>query len=206
MLSLVLDPRFKTLRLISSFIAWKEGVSIVDECDRKKLYPMLLKCYHHLHPMTKSIGCVDQTCDEDFNLDIFQQTASTSEPSKERVTKELLIFRRYQVDPKCIKCLFWWWGKHEVMFPTIGVLAHQILSIVRSQIETKMIFSLVGMLTNLRWCHLQSENFKNLIFVSKNWPSDLRDGCKPPSNVVELEEFELKEFEGSFERDEIVDI
>jgi hypothetical protein len=56
---------------------------------------MLLKCYHHLHPMTKSIGCVDQTCDEYSSLDIFQQIASTSEPSKERVTRELLIFRHY---------------------------------------------------------------------------------------------------------------
>jgi hypothetical protein len=29
--------------------------------------------------------------DEDYNLDIFQQIASTSEPTKELVTKELLI-------------------------------------------------------------------------------------------------------------------
>jgi len=48
--------------------------------------------------------------------------------------------------------------------------------------------------------------------VSKNWPSDLRNGCKPPSNLVELIqtdlgfEEELEEFEGSFEWDEIVDI
>jgi hypothetical protein len=48
--------------------------------------------------------------------------------------------------------------------------------------------------------------------VSKNWPSDLRNGCKSPSNLVELIqtylgfEEELEEFEGSFEWDEIVDI
>jgi hypothetical protein len=44
----------------------------VDEYDRITLYPMLLKCYHHLHPIIKSIGCVDQTGDEDSGLDIFQ--------------------------------------------------------------------------------------------------------------------------------------
>jgi len=48
--------------------------------------------------------------------------------------------------------------------------------------------------------------------VSKNWPSNPRDGCKPPSNLIELIktylsfEKELKKFEGSFERNEIVDI
>jgi hypothetical protein len=58
--------------------------------------------------MKKSIGCVDQIGDENCSLDIFQQIASTSEPSKELVTKELLIFRRYQVDPKNIKCPLQW--------------------------------------------------------------------------------------------------
>jgi hypothetical protein len=54
----------------------------VDEYDRKTLYPMLLKCYHDLHPMIESVGCVNQTNDEDFSLNIFQQIASTSESSK----------------------------------------------------------------------------------------------------------------------------
>jgi hypothetical protein len=43
--------------------------------------------------MTKSIGCVNQRGDENFSLDIFQQTPSTNDPAKELVTKVLLIFR-----------------------------------------------------------------------------------------------------------------
>jgi hypothetical protein len=48
--------------------------------------------------------------------------------------------------------------------------------------------------------------------VSKNWPNDPRDGCKSASNLVELIQIdlgfeeELEKLEGSFERDEIVDI
>jgi hypothetical protein len=60
---------------------------------------------------------------------------STSEPMTELVHKELLIFKRFQVDPKEIKCLLQWWQKHESMFPTIGFLVGQILGIVGSQIE-----------------------------------------------------------------------
>ncbi len=69
----------------------------------------------------------------------------------------------------------------------------------------KAFFSLTGILTNLKRCHLQLENLEKLIFVSKNWPCDPRDGCKLPSNLVELIqtnlgfEEELEEFEGSFE-------
>jgi hypothetical protein len=71
MLSLMLDPRFKNFCLISSFVGRKERISIVDEYDRRILYPMFLKCYHHLHPMTKFVECVDQISDEDFSLDKF---------------------------------------------------------------------------------------------------------------------------------------
>ncbi len=98
------------------------------------------------------------------------------------------------------------------MFPTFGFLTHQILGIVGSQIETKRNFSLAGILTNLKKCCLQLENLENLNFVSKNWPNDLRDECKPPFNLVELIQInlsfeeELENFEGSFEWDEIVDI
>jgi hypothetical protein len=52
-----------------------------------------------------------------------KQTASTSEPTKELVKKELLVFRRYQLDIKDIKCLFHWWKKHEAMFHAVEFLA-----------------------------------------------------------------------------------
>jgi hypothetical protein len=44
---LMLDLTFKSLCLISFFVGQEEGVNIMDEYDRKPLYRMLLKCYHH---------------------------------------------------------------------------------------------------------------------------------------------------------------
>jgi hypothetical protein len=98
------------------------------------------------------------------------------------------------------------------MLPIVGFLAQHILGIVRSQIEIEMIFSLATILINLRRCRLQTVNLNKLIFVNKNWLNDLRIGCKSPSNLLEfLEkdmnlEKELEEFEGEFERDEIVEV
>ncbi len=140
MLSLMLDPRFKSFHLVSSFIGLEDCVNILDEYDRKTLYPMLLKCYHHLHPMTKFVGCVNKKTHEDCNLDIFRQTAFTSQSTNELVIRELLILKHYQRDPKDIKCPVQWWGKHEVMFLIVGYFACEILDIVRSQIEIDFFF------------------------------------------------------------------
>jgi hypothetical protein len=104
--------------------------------------------------MIEFVRCVNQIGAENSSLDIFQQTPSTNDPSKELVTKVLLIFKHYHIDPKDIKCLLQWWGKHKAMFFIVGFLPRQILGIVGPQIETKRKFSLAGILTNLRRCHL----------------------------------------------------
>jgi len=98
------------------------------------------------------------------------------------------------------------------MFHIVGFLAWHILGIIKSQIETERIFFLAWILTNIKGCHLQIQNLEKLIFVNKNWPNDLIIGYKSPSNLLEflerdinLEE-ELEEFEGEFERDEVIEV
>ncbi len=49
----------------------------------------------------------------------------------------------------------------------MAIVACQILGIIGSQIETKIIFSLVGIFTNLRRCRLQSNNSNKIFFVAK---------------------------------------
>jgi hypothetical protein len=128
-------------------------------------------------------------------LDIFEQTISTSEPTKELIKRELLIFKRYQLDVKNIKCPLQWRQKHETMFSTIRFLAQQIFGIVGSQIEIEMIFYLARILINLRKCCLQIENLEKLIFVNKNWANDLRIRYKSPSNLLEFLEMDKLEKE-----------
>ncbi len=53
MISLMLDPRFKSLRIVPSFVGKEQGVVLVQEYDRKSLYPMLVKCHEHLHPLVR---------------------------------------------------------------------------------------------------------------------------------------------------------
>jgi hypothetical protein len=116
------------------------------------------------------------------------------------------------VDVKDIKCPLEWWEKHESLFSTITFLAHQILAIVGFQIEIERTFSLARIFTNLRRCHLQSNNLDNFIFVSKNWLNDPSVTCSSPSSLTEsidddaaLGE-ELEQYEGEFERDKRLDL
>jgi hypothetical protein len=61
MISLMLDPRFKSLPIVSSFVGKEQGVALVKEYDRKTLYPMLVKCHEHLYPLVRlDTNCADQ--------------------------------------------------------------------------------------------------------------------------------------------------
>ncbi len=71
---------------------------------------------------------------------------------------------------------------------------------------------MVGIIINLRKCCLQTIFLKKLIFINKNWPNDPKIGCKCPFNLlkflekdIDLEE-EFEEFEGEFEKYEIVEM
>ncbi len=46
----MLDFRYKSLNMVSSFVGREQGVTLVEEYDRKFLYPMLVKSHEHLHP------------------------------------------------------------------------------------------------------------------------------------------------------------
>jgi len=57
---------------MSSLIGHEQGKVIVEEYDKKSLFPMFLKCYYHLHPLVETKrGVVDQRVEEDKSLDIF---------------------------------------------------------------------------------------------------------------------------------------
>jgi hypothetical protein len=52
MLSLMFDPWFKSLHLVSSYyVGKKQGVFVGEQYNRKALYPMLVSSYNHLHPI-----------------------------------------------------------------------------------------------------------------------------------------------------------
>jgi hypothetical protein len=121
----MLDSKYKSLCILFSFVGKEQGVAFVEEYDRKSLYPMLVKCHEHLHPLVKlETNSIDHNIfDQDCSLDIFEQIGSTSESVEELVKREFLIFRRYQLDVKDIKCPLQWWQKHDTMFSTFGFLA-----------------------------------------------------------------------------------
>jgi hypothetical protein len=77
---------------------------------------------------------IDEGVDENCSLDIFKMTTNINELVKELINRELLIFRRFRMSAKDIKCHRQWLEKHEFVL-IIRFIAYQILSIIGSQIE-----------------------------------------------------------------------
>jgi hypothetical protein len=74
----MLNLKFKNLCFISSYIV-SEGVAVVEKYDNRSLYPMFIKCHHHLHLVLKSkVDCANPTIEENHSLDIFKQTTNTN--------------------------------------------------------------------------------------------------------------------------------
>jgi hypothetical protein len=54
MLCLMLDPRYKNLHFVFSFIGCNTDIFNIDEYDQKSLIPMLLKCNEQLHHISRT--------------------------------------------------------------------------------------------------------------------------------------------------------
>lgn len=64
-------------------------------------------------------------------------------------------------------------------------MVKQILSILKSQIETKKMFSLIRVLTFLRCYRLQMENLDHVITMVKNSPIHPHFNCKKKVDFIE---------------------
>jgi hypothetical protein len=78
LLASMLDPRYKNLEIVSSFVGKELGIVIAKAYNKKTFFPMVLKTHQFLHP--KYVG--EKRSDEDSKLDIFEMTSKTNEPFK----------------------------------------------------------------------------------------------------------------------------
>jgi hypothetical protein len=78
---------FKSLKLtLISCIGHEQGVVITKEYDMVSLFPMFLKFYHHLHPLSKVESSFAKKIDKNTNLDIFEMVVNTCEHVKELIS------------------------------------------------------------------------------------------------------------------------
>ncbi len=90
--------------------------------------------------------------EEDKN--IFGVGSFMEESSCALVVGELSLLNRLYITPTtCVDPLAWWWI-HETQSSNVSFLAKKKLGILESQIETKCVFNLVGVLIALRGCRL----------------------------------------------------
>jgi hypothetical protein len=154
MLSLMLNPRFKSMKLVSSLINRKQVVSIVEEYDQWSLFPMFLKCYHIFHPMAKFWHVANMQTNEKNSLNILKCLLETMNQQRRWWTKNCWCLEGFKVDVKDIKCPLEWWAKHESLFPIVAFLFIKFLALLVLKYKIERKISLVGIITNLRKCHL----------------------------------------------------
>jgi len=80
----------------------------------------------------------------------------------------------------------------------VGFFHKQILEILRIQIETKKMVSLVGWCLDIA-CWLQVEDFDQTITVVKNWPNDPHLNCLANVNFKDYIKFEITLVEDNYE-------
>jgi hypothetical protein len=82
-----------------SLIGCEQRKVIIEKYDKKIFVSYFFKCHYYLHPLAEfEKDVVDKKVEKDNNLDIFEMTTNTIESTMNLMNRELLIFKRYQMD------------------------------------------------------------------------------------------------------------
>ncbi len=135
MLALLLDPRFKSLHVMESFMGCGNAIYLAIEFDVKEVIPFLMIVFDWLNLIVKAIitpcdELVLQIEKEDGN--VFDVGTSMEESSQTLVTIELSLLWRLYIPPTTHVDPFALWWTHEGQFPNVTFLAKQILGIIGS--------------------------------------------------------------------------
>jgi len=120
---------------------------VVVEYDEKLLLPLLMEANKFL--MSNRVETTSNLHSKGDFEGLFHTTSTIANTYKDIVSRELVGFQWVPIDVKGCKCVLFWWHKEEHNFLTIALLMCHILGILVSQIETKCIFPIVGILTAL---------------------------------------------------------
>jgi hypothetical protein len=155
MFTLMLDLRFKSLRVVENYVGHGACICFVAKYDANAIIPLLMIVFEVLNPIVQAcvvevVGYVARFGDYiEKDNNIFNVGTSMEKSSCALVVK-LSLFRRLSISlATCVDPLAWWWI-HETQFPNVSFLVKQLLRILGSQIEIECVFNLASGLITLR--------------------------------------------------------
>jgi hypothetical protein len=178
MLSLMLDHRFKTLRLVSTYfratpdllphLAGKPPPGVVEEYSDLLLKLAADVCIDKGSPVVGSV--------QESELDIFRMEVTTEPASAAICNNELDRFRKTPITPEESEMNpLVWWPKHKDLYPHLYLVARAIFTIPGSQNDVERLFSIAGYLSSHRRNGMSVDMLEELAFINRNYPGMLEE-------------------------------
>ncbi len=97
----MLDPHYKSLRVIENYVGCGNAIHLTLEYDLKEVIPLLMTNFERLNAsiQTHVVGPVDGLPIEEEETNMFGVGASMEESSMALVTRELSLFQRLAIPP-----------------------------------------------------------------------------------------------------------
>ncbi len=108
MLTLMLNPCFKPLRVVESFVGHGNAIHLVTEYDENEVTPLIMIVFDRLNPITETIiPPIDEhnvQIEEEDNM--FSVGASIKESSRAFVIIELFLFQKLSIPQSMYKSFY----------------------------------------------------------------------------------------------------
>lgn len=108
MLTIMLDPRFKSLQVVENLMGHGNAIWLASNNDFKPMIPLLMVCFEALNPTTKACTSTNHN-DLEEKGSIFKVGASFKESLRALVRKESSLFMKLSIPSSASKDPLVWW-------------------------------------------------------------------------------------------------
>jgi len=166
MFALMLDPRFKRLRVVEEYVGNKAVAERVCKEYTSLLLQQLERAYIVLNPEVAILETGREGAGDDGGL-------YEEEPhNRRRAMEEELVRFRKAASASAEEDPLTWWSHNATKFPHVAYMARYYLSIPSSQAEVERVLSIAGVFTRLHRVNMGNETLNTLIRINKNVNND----------------------------------
>jgi hypothetical protein len=116
MLALMLDPCYKSLRVVENHVGCGNAICLAPKYDLKEVIPLLMIFFEMLNNsiQVEVVASIDGIfVEEEEETNMFSVGASMEETSRTLVIGELFLFQIVDILPSMCANPFFWWKTHE---------------------------------------------------------------------------------------------
>lgn len=196
LLAALIDPRMKGMNLIGpedvdrvkgemkSRMRALVKIASANDVEVVPAPVVAIRQKNALHDLFEEIGKFNELLPDQPDEDMDDESLTNFVNTEFNAYMKMPLLTFLEADNETYTCPLKWWKKHQVLFPTLCILAKRLLCIPATSAPSERVFSAAGLTIANDRASLLPQHASEMIFLKKSWDIALEYDRKRNKNRI----------------------